>query len=562
MDPMLSLIVLLTFTGIFASLFQRIGINRVIGYLFGGIVVYALNQFGKISIDLQYTEPLKQIGLILFFFEVGSMFKISEMKQNFTRVLSAELVALTIYWISASFLSFLLFSSELEKLVLFLLLTNCSTASIVALLSKREFESLIPIAAFQTSLEDMIQFFLFSMILTVGSSPLTLQDVVLSLIKLSGSALFLYFLSTRALRRLQGSSFLGNPTNKFLLALLMALLFSTISDAMGLPSFFGAFIAGLSFNASIGKQGIGEMTEGLWELGLLFYFSSIGSELVSILSMESWMFMIGAGIAFGIMSFVIRSVALSVGEMMGGVPLESSVKISFILSTLSENGIIFTEMLGTKGIISPSLTGISITAVISSLLLQSQILSRTEALSSLAIRAVPGPLLEKMAHISKLYYLSVDSALRIFTITSYFFASLLAITYSIDALQAVLQRIEPGSLGKNAILIASLLRSAGIVAVLIIFFFSMRSLYRLNLEGRAIGEESLRKLKGAIGILASAIAIAVQANILKDVLSNFGMQIIGPLELIIVFLSIAAIALNIFLAWKYRPRNSDAEKLK
>ncbi|MEM0047249.1 MAG: hypothetical protein QW437_06820, partial [Fervidicoccaceae archaeon] len=65
MDPMLSLIVLLTFTGIFASLFQRIGINRVIGYLFGGIVVYALNQFGKISIDLQYTEPLKQIGLIL-----------------------------------------------------------------------------------------------------------------------------------------------------------------------------------------------------------------------------------------------------------------------------------------------------------------------------------------------------------------------------------------------------------------------------------------------------------------------------------------------------------------
>ena len=565
MDPLLSIVLVMTFAVALASFFQKLKLSRVVGYVIGGLLLFAIAQDAGINLDLQYSEAIKSVGLILFFFEIGTLLDISEMRKNLSRVLSSELVAITIYWISASFLSFLFFSSELEKLVLFLLLTNCSSASMLAILSLKsdmKYDTL-KLVILQASIEDLIQFMLFSILVVTGESRLSPYGGLIASLKLSGSAILIYAFINYILGKIKTNIFFQSPTNKFLFALLLAMSVSLAAGWFGMPEYFGAFIAGLAFKSSIGTAEISEMLSSFWELGILFYFSSIGADLVRFFSVGGWLPILIGGVAFGIVSIAIRSFALSVGGILSGVPLETAVENSLFISTMSEDGIIFIGILGSKGIIPPFITGLSVIAVITSLLFQQPVVQRSYILSMKATRVIPESIRKKLSHLSMFYYMSVDLALKAFSISSYFFASLLAITYSMDVARFVFRSMNLSAEVFNvAIAIA---RMIGLLSITVLYFLAIRSIYKIeaNKESpEAKGDEVFNKVRKFMGILISAIAALVQLNILKDAVADLGVNLLKPLESIIFIISVIGILATLIFGFKYKAPGKDEEKLK
>jgi len=548
MDPIISMVLLLTFASSFASLFQRARMSRIVGYVFGGMVLYALTVKLGLSLDLTYSEPLKEVGLILFFFEIGTLLDVSEARKSFSRIVSTELVALTLYWVSASFLSFLLFSSELEKLILFLLLANCSSASIAVLLSSRSSrdEGLVKAVALQASIEDIIQFTIFSLLVTL-KGEFGGVAVLMAAIKVSASAVIIYFALSRVLRSIRGGEFLRDPLNKFLFALLIAMSSSLATGALGLPEFFGAFIAGLAFRSSLGTEEIEGMIAGLWELGILLYFSNVGSDVLGYFSSSSWLFELLAGVLIGALSIPIRSISLSLGGILGGMPLEAAVKNSFVLSSLSENGIIFIGMLGTAGGFAASrLIGVAVAAVMVSLLFQYRIVQSSDELTYKVIAFVPKLLRERLEALSKFYYLSVDLALKAFSTTSLFFAALLLITYSLDAAQLILRSINASP--ELSFYVLTSLRLLGIIGTAVLFLLTLRRLRNIEFEDEALHakeSEALRRYRTGAAIVLSIAAVLIQLNILKDFIAGIGGEISEPEELLLIMLGVAGVLVTV-----------------
>lgn len=554
MDPLISFVLLLTTAITFASLFQKLSLSRIVGYIAGGVLIFTLVRNTGFSLNLQYSEPFEEIGLILFFFQVGTLLDILDIRKNFSLILSSELVALAIYWASASLLSLVLFSSELGKLILFLLLTNCSSASLITLFSMKHGinSETVKAVTLQASIEDLLQFTILSIILTLGKTSFSLYEVLMSSLKISAAAILIYFATSSILKRISSGGFVQKPTNKFLLALLTSLTVSLIAGGLGLPTFFGAFIAGISFKSSIDVSDIKEMLAGLWELGILFYFSSIGAQLVSVLLNGSWIPILAGGVIFGSLSIIIRSVALSVGGILSGIPLETAVQISFLISTLSENGIIFAGMLGSKGIIPPSFTGVAVIAIITSLLLQYPIAQRSQYLSLKVTKLIPSKMKERLSYISKYYHLSVDLALRVFSISSIFFASLLFISYAIEGIRYIILNMNLSS--ETITLALSAINATGIVAITILFIFALRSIYRIELrnEGLENKEEQLSKYGRGLGLLLSGIAVFIQLNILKDYIIIIGPNIMRPIDFVIFSIAFIAVLLTLIFGFKYR----------
>lgn len=563
MDPLISFVLILTFAVIFASIFQRIKLSRIVGYVVGGMLIFGIVEKIGLSLDLQYSEPFKEIGLILFFFEVGTLLDISEMRMSFSRVISSELLALTIYWVSANFLSILFFSSELEKLILFLFLTNCSTASIVTLFSMKQEErrDIIKLATLQASIEDLVQFTIFSILITLEDSRLSLFGIMTSTLKIAGAAFLIYFVTSTILKKLRGGDFIKKPTNKFILALVFAMSVSLIAGSLGLPTFFGAFIAGISFKSSLGVSEISEMMSGLWELGVLFFFSSIGADVLHVLSNGGWVSILVKGALFGGISVMIRSIALSMGGILSGVPLETAVQLSFLISTLSENGMIFANMLSSKGILSSYITGIAVISVITSLLLQYPIAQKSHLLSLKTTQMIPVSIKDRLTYLSKYYYSSVDLAFKAFSISSYFFASLLIISYLIYGIKYILANMNLSLESLNIILSATNL--FGVVTVTVLFIYTLRSIYRLELseekETSMMGEE-LKKYTRGFGVIISIITILIQLNMVKDFFTTIGSQIVQPEEFGIFTIALLVIMLTLIFSIRYKGKENSLGK--
>ncbi|MGC8753232.1 MAG: hypothetical protein ACP5RO_06900, partial [Fervidicoccaceae archaeon] len=205
--------------------------------------------------------------------------------------------------------------------------------------------------------------------------------------------------------------------------------------------------------------------------------------------------------------------------------------------------------------------GIAVISVITSLLLQYPIAQKSHLLSLKTTQMIPVSIKDRLTYLSKYYYSSVDLAFKAFSISSYFFASLLIISYLIYGVKYILANMNLSLESLNIILSATNL--FGVVTVTVLFIYTLRSIYRLELseekETSMMGEE-LKKYTRGFGVIISIITILIQLNMVKDFFTTIGSQIVQPEEFGIFTIALLVIMLTLIFSIRYKGKENSLGK--
>lgn len=357
-----------------AWLFRKLGLSDVVGYVIGGAIAAAILTMVGIDVEanLEYTEPLRWLGLTLFSFTSGTSIGFRKIVENLQRVVATELLVYVVLWITTGFIAWIIHLNHAERTVFFILLVNSSTVALVALVKHQHItsEALKERAIIQSSMEDVLQFVLFTL-LFIAEISLTRDFIraATQVVVVIGLTILLFTLGRYLLQFLSKTTFIADKDNKFIISVGTALLFASTASMVGLPPLFGAFTAGVSFSLFLSLEDVSDMINGLKNLGLLLYFTSIGSQIYLNIVISSSHDIVLSGVILGLIAYALRFFGLFIATLLIGSSISESFILALHLSLLSEMGIIFVDTLAREGVISSRPVALSVMAVLVSMLL-------------------------------------------------------------------------------------------------------------------------------------------------------------------------------------------------
>lgn len=526
---------------LFTWLFRRIGLIDVVGYIAGGIVLaIIMNLAGfDITVSIPYIELIAWIGLVLFSFRVGAAIGFRSLSPFLHRLIATELIVALVQWIFCSIIAFIFRLDFMSRVILFLFFINSSSIAVLALekLDINIDTNTKNIAYIQTQLEDLIQFIVFSMITAGGVGILQPMQLLIQITKVSGLVVLLLYLSKYMLKWLSRSPLTLSKENKFFISIAITLIFTSIATLIGLPSLLGAFIAGLVSSLYLDLSDITDRLDGLKDLGLLLYFSSLGFQLyLGIKNIENIHILAINGIVLGLIAFLSRFIGLFTGLILSGNRLDVSFSISIILTPLSEVGIMFIDMLIKQGLASIHILYILMLSLLTSLITFSTIIPKTVSQAMKITKIFPSKIVQAIDIVSQEY------TKRLSAISSTLFKVIIftSIALFISYIDAFIKSIV---INLNLpVLISALSTLGSVTAILISFIEIMRRILKPLMSVTTV-KHSYNIIRKLFDIIIGGLAIALQIQILHEFISRYSP--VEPLYLGIVIAVLIVIAITI-----------------
>jgi len=521
--------------------FKRFFYSSFIGYVVGGFITSLLfMSFGSSVSQSPELEFLRNLGLIIFSFEAGLSIGIGRLLRSLNKVLVIELASYPLLWVFARVIAGVAGLGIVGEALLFLTLIDSSSISI-ALAKTLQNEELRALAIVETNFEDLAQFIAFSIIFVAGISRPTIESVAVSVLEVAGLLAFLAYTLSRFMKRLRVFTSRMDPGSKYLLFLSIALLYSVIVQGLGLPPLLGAFIAGVVLSEYVGGEEL-TIISGVRELGLLLYFSSLGTQLtLPQYSVSTPQLLIG--VVIGLASVLIRTATLSLASTMGALNPGNIPSYAAALSSVSETAIIFSDTLISRGAAPTSFRALTVLIVATSMLISPVIYKRSLTISGVVlpkkVRRITSPISSLLLHGSSLIVEVGGDIVR-------FLAILLAAVYSLHII-TIASRYVP-------VFGAVLVMASMIVSYVIItasFARTLRKMYsRVFGEITPVKSLSLREAATKFVTLTMTIlSVTLLISTLHTILIEAGL----PTQLhtlLTVTINATAVALLIYIALK------------
>jgi Kef-type K+ transport system membrane component KefB len=521
--------------------FKRFFYSSFIGYVVGGFITSLLfMSFGSSVSQSPELEFLRNLGLIIFSFEAGLSIGIGRLLRSLNKVLVIELASYPLLWVFARVIAGVAGLGIVGEALLFLALIDSSSISI-ALAKTLQNEELRALAIVETNFEDLAQFIAFSMIFVAGISRPTIESVAVSVLEVAGLLAFLAYTLSRFMKRLRVFTSRMDPGSKYLLFLSIALLYSVIVQGLGLPPLLGAFIAGVVLSEYVGGEEL-TIISGVRELGLLLYFSSLGTQLtLPQYSVSTPQLLIG--VVIGLASVLIRTATLSLASTMGALNPGNIPSYAAALSSVSETAIIFSDTLISRGAAPTSFRALTVLIVATSMLISPVIYKRSLTISGVVlpkkVRRITSPISSLLLHGSSLIVEVGGDIVR-------FLAILLAAVYSLHII-TIASRYVP-------VFGAVLVMASMIVSYVIItasFARTLRKMYsRVFGEITPVKSLSLREaVTKFVTLTMTILSVTLLISTLHTILIEAGL----PTQLhtlLTVTINATAVALLIYIALK------------
>lgn len=509
---------MLTAGAVLSWAFRKLGLSDVVGYVLGGVVISAI--LVSVGIDvktgLSYIEPLRSLGLTLFSFTIGASIGFHRVIENIHRVVATELIVYAFLWMVSGFMAQIAHAGYLERTVLFITLVNSSTVATATLLrSKLKLPAhLVDRVVMQTSMEDLAQFALFTLMFVAGIS--IVQDFFRALVQLFtivGVSIILVMVARYVLTFLSRTKFVSDRENKFVMVVGIAILFASVASVLGLPPLFGTFLAGTSFSVFLSLDDVLDMVNGVKSLGLLLYFTSLGAQLYLIMTdFHGGLNIVLVGATLGVVAFFFRAVSASLAMLFTGSSVSESVSLALFLTPLSEMGIVFLDILAEREIVSTNLVAEIMIAVIISILLFGIITPRASGRTSLVERFVSPKISSFFKYLSDLYMRRTDVVISTLTpIIKFTSVSLLLVYVNSLALNIV----EWLKLPLAPAVIISLASSITVFAT---FVLTLRNIFSMFLRYATSPIEKIREAFGKmLDLIVGSFAIIFQTYMFYEV---------------------------------------------
>jgi Kef-type K+ transport system membrane component KefB len=488
-----------------------------IGYVAGGIVASALfTALGLGVSDTSQLEVLKSIGLTIFSFEMGLSIGLARLLKSLDKVLVIELTAYPLLWIVTKIVGGFMGLDIVAEAALFLMLIDCSSASIQLALSLRDPE-LRSLAVIESNFEDLAQFILFSTLFAAQTTSPTLIGVGVSVMKIVTLLVVMGYALGVALRRFRGFVQRLDALSRYLLLLSIALLYSAIAQQMGLPSFLGAFVAGVvvsQFMVSSSEEL--SLLSGVRELGLLLYFSSLGTQLVLIFMEAGSPSIIVEGVAVGMVAVIARFLSLLIGLVMSCANPGHIVPYATALSSVSETSIILVDALATQGGLTHIFKALVLTGVVTSITI-SPLLYRRSYEASLPIASIlPQKAMKAISRLSNILMHTANIIIDIGRAGVRFLATLLIAAYIVH-IATVATKYLPYPLTLIILAIVTVLSYAVIVREFAVFLRkAFEKAFSVADSVKDVWEAALRISTAIVTILAIAVLLATFHTIVTE----------------------------------------------
>jgi Kef-type K+ transport system membrane component KefB len=478
-----------------------------IGYIAGGIVTSVLfTALGLGVSEASQLEVLKSIGLTIFFFEMGLSIDLARLLKSLDKVLVIELTAYPLLWIAAKIVGGFMGLNIASEAVLFLMLIDCSSASIPLALSLRNPE-LRSLAIIESNLEDLALFILFSTLFTAQATSPTLIGVGVSVMKIVTLLVVMGYALNAVIRRFRGFIQRLDTLSRYLLLLSIALLYSVVAQQMGLPPFLGAFVAGVVVSQFMGSSSEElSLLSGVRELGLLLYFSSLGTQLVLIFMDAGSPSIIIDGVVVGIAGVIARFLSLLIGLVMSGANPGHILPYATALSSISETSVILVDTLATQGGLAHVFKALVLTGVVTSIVISSLLYRRSHEVPAVMALILPQKAVEMLSKLSNLLIHTASAVVDIGRSGVRFLATLLITTYLIH-ITTVATKYLP------QLLSLATLTSVTILSYIVIVREFVRFL-RKSFEKTLSAVEAVKGLREAVLRLATSIVTLLTVAIL------------------------------------------------
>ncbi|MGC9148105.1 MAG: cation:proton antiporter [Sulfolobales archaeon] len=437
-------------------LVKRLGVNSLVGFLIGGIFSQYLYTY-FLGVDPRYllrdpiVQTLAYIGLVLLGLDIGSEFSIETLRKTLSKVVILEFFSLFIIWVILRVLSEILALDPITISLLFLITINTSTGILYKHLNtlinieRSEYELILA----ATTIEDLLALLGLSALSSyLLGGYLTFNMILVGvgglLIFLSSSLLIGHMIFKRIIRAIKGDiELLG------LLCVALAMIYSYLSNLVGLSPFIGAFAAGVVIGSSVDPKSMKYYFTIMRELGLLFYFSSIGlliSDLprVSITIISLWIFI-------GFLVMVIKYIGFSVSSWLIGIDLRSAFRYGVYMTSISEFGLIIANELYRNNLVNESLVALASIIFIISSILSSILIRKDMWISNKIYEIVPKWI--KNIDTQRIIMRTIEKSIWL-NIVEYMFAILIYISL-LEYISYMINKVIP--YGEYSVLILSLL---------------------------------------------------------------------------------------------------------
>jgi Kef-type K+ transport system membrane component KefB len=488
-----------------AWILHRFGFLTLLGYIFGGIIIAFLSPYIGLDISktLSYFEPLRWLGITLLAFDIGASMSFKEIEKSVYRVIACESMLYLFALLSSSIAVYVFSLNPIDKLLIFLIMVNSSTIAIIS--TRITLPEIYINAALQTSIEDVLQFSLFTLFISIGLSPPDPFKIFTWILRIAGSILIFLAIGNILLKAIGKSRFFVDRETKFFVSIALALIFASASSILGLPPLFGSFIAGALSVIYLSVDDIYEMLRGVRELGMLIYFASIGLQL-SMYTVEGGsldVYLMFTSISLGVIAMAVRFLGLMFGLALSGVSFRESTSIALILTPISEMGIVFADVLYKSGLISGKSFTMATTATIFTIAIYSFISPKINKMVKQIEDFLPNAITKTFNIISTLYIRRVEILISLLKPVVKFMAITLVVTYINTQIREIIKYLNGTPIAIIFIGITSIL------TILITFSYTVRSIYKVLVASMSKrGLRIIERVGETFDIVIGAIAIA------------------------------------------------------
>lgn len=328
------LVIILAIIIVIISLFRKIKIPPLVGFLIGGLVIGPYG-FGIIK-NIEAINVLAEVGVILLLFTIGLEFSLTRLKKIKRIVLLGGGLQVIITIGVTSILALLINVPVNEAVFVGFLISLSSTAIVMKLLSDRD-ETYSPHGKISLGIllfQDLciIPMMLFIPILS-PTQITSLFDVVSRLFLGSVGILALILISTYLMPKIIDYLVLMKSREIFVIGIVFISIGTAIlTSYAGLSLALGAFIAGLVLSESEYSHEIVATSLPFRDALSSLFFISIGM-LVSIKFIFDNLFLF---IAVSILVIVLKYIIISIVVMILSFPVRTAIIVGLSLSQIGE----------------------------------------------------------------------------------------------------------------------------------------------------------------------------------------------------------------------------------
>ncbi len=396
-DFIRDLAVVLGVAGVVGWLCQRIGLSLVVGYLAAGAIIGPFTPPFQFVTDLDRVQVLAQVGLVFLIFSIGLDLSFARLRRMGFSVIFATVVGAVIVFNGCRLFGAMAGWTHTQSLFLAGMLMVSSSAIISKVLQelnaahRRDGQLALGITVMEDTVAVVMLTVLSTLVQLGGQQSPSLPQIVGSL------TAFIVFLVLSALffvpRLLLRLSQTGRAEVRMILVLGLLLSLAWLAQKAGYSMALGAFLLGVVVASTPQKVEIERGFEGLRDMFGAVFFVAMGMLVDFRLLVSAWPLVL----AVAAFALVLRTVATTIGLVVGGNEIRESIRAGLALTPLGEFSFIAAQMGVAATVIPPAFFPMAVGASLLTTLASPFLMRRSDPISAWVDNHLPLMLREWIA---------------------------------------------------------------------------------------------------------------------------------------------------------------------